>query len=457
MAGWAAVAFCQFLVAALAVMGSLRLLVRGWRGRTVGTDPHCRRCGYNLSGSSGEHCSECGAPLDERAIVIGVRHRRIPSLLAGLALLLLGFLTASPTAQRGYERIDWYRYYPVGWLLRDFEAGNTGALVELGRRLNSDRPSEGDRDRIVAALVARHRRAPMADLWLLSDTLAGLLVNGKLTEEQRDLYLEGLFKVEVRVPESTRPGERMTVEIRCEANVGSAMSGLSYSQEVGTVTVGGGWSNWWGHPMLGAGLVGTPARRKWQQEFYTPIDAQPGKTVITLQLRQGLYVQPPFTMPDLTAPVWSRVIVVEHAIEVLPPAAPLPVEWVDEAGLEDELTAAFARFFAARTDWLDENRFSIEPRRHKRTRTLPIPVAFDVFLRVAGVEHDAGAWAFDEAGRICAHRDVLLSIPGATEGELILRSNRSLGERTHCRISRMWEGGLNLGTIALPEGDADGR
>src|SRR5262245_57686450 len=107
--------------AVAAVLGAA-LLIRGWRGRRVGTDPHCRKCGYNLTGITSERCPECGTPhLDNP--VLGQFRRRYRLVLAGLLILLpsTGMLIRVEIQwARSVE--DWYRYKPTFLVLRDAKA-----------------------------------------------------------------------------------------------------------------------------------------------------------------------------------------------------------------------------------------------------------------------------------------------------------------------------------------------
>lgn len=72
------------------------------RGACVPGPPACRRCGYNLSGRAedAKDCSECGADLSRpKAIVHYARRRRpIRAVVAGLGVLLFGFVFASAAA-----------------------------------------------------------------------------------------------------------------------------------------------------------------------------------------------------------------------------------------------------------------------------------------------------------------------------------------------------------------------
>ena len=59
---------------------SAALLARGLRGRRVGREPFCPRCGYNLTGKSGGSCSECAEQVSADNIRIGIRRRRQASI-----------------------------------------------------------------------------------------------------------------------------------------------------------------------------------------------------------------------------------------------------------------------------------------------------------------------------------------------------------------------------------------
>ncbi len=455
--GWGEIAFLQGLIAALAVTGGLILLIRGWRGRRVGQEPHCGKCGYNLSGASGNRCSECGASLDERTIVAGVRQRRTGALIAGTVILLIGMAVGTPVARRAYNSVDWYRHYPLSWLQNKLQSGDTKALIEMARRFRDGQLTDDEREQIFAALLTRHRQQPPpGGVYLLSEILARLARDRKLSDDQLNRYLTGLFNVTLSVSPQVRAGQPMTLEVSCEANVGNAMMGLTYVHEVDRITIGGLplETRRTEHPITK--LIGAPARGSRNISFNVPADAELGLGVIVYEAREGLYEQPVFSNPDPEARWWSRPIRVERVIEILPVDAAPAVDWVDDPALRGELLAAFGGVFVAKSFRPDPDRFGIAPEWHKHARPLPVAVAFDVILRIGDVEHNAGAWAFDEAGRVCVNYGPLLSIPDATEGELILRGNLAVAEQSACGLTRIWKGELNLGTIALPAGEGGG-
>lgn len=82
------------LWAVLGMVAAATLLVWGWRGRSIGDEPHCRTCGFNLVGSlpAAATCPECGAGLGGRySVQRGQRRRHGGLMIAGLCI---GLLTA---------------------------------------------------------------------------------------------------------------------------------------------------------------------------------------------------------------------------------------------------------------------------------------------------------------------------------------------------------------------------
>ncbi|HZW08358.1 MAG TPA: hypothetical protein VFF69_00505 [Phycisphaerales bacterium] len=89
-----------WLLATISLLVGLALLGVGLRGRNIGDAPHCRRCGFDLTGietdadaeqSDGPpRCPECGRDLGaRRAVRIGVKQRRHVVASLGVAGVLL--------------------------------------------------------------------------------------------------------------------------------------------------------------------------------------------------------------------------------------------------------------------------------------------------------------------------------------------------------------------------------
>src|SRR3954468_8599598 len=80
----------------LLLLISLPLLYLGWRGRVVGSQPVCRRCGFDLTGLpvTSTNCPECGSDLRRsHATRRGHLLRRRGMLWAGGILLFMGPVT----------------------------------------------------------------------------------------------------------------------------------------------------------------------------------------------------------------------------------------------------------------------------------------------------------------------------------------------------------------------------
>src|SRR4051812_11886041 len=131
---------------ATALLLGIALLARGMRGRRVGDHPHCRPCGFDLFGlpPAQVRCPECGADLlagPAKAVAIGRRLRRVPSLSAGLALLAPALLVLTATTVAALKGSDSDRWKPAWWLLLDLNAANPNvakpAAVELWARLKN--------------------------------------------------------------------------------------------------------------------------------------------------------------------------------------------------------------------------------------------------------------------------------------------------------------------------------
>ncbi|HZK81273.1 MAG TPA: hypothetical protein VFC46_09410 [Humisphaera sp.] len=115
------------------------LVTRGRWGRRIGDVPHCRKCGYVLTGNTTGRCPECGSLLTPIAVVYGERPRRPRSLLAGVVLLLMGALIVTTVIVTSAMKVDWYRYRPTSWVIQDLDATvpakRDQAWVELKRRI----------------------------------------------------------------------------------------------------------------------------------------------------------------------------------------------------------------------------------------------------------------------------------------------------------------------------------
>ncbi len=185
----------------VALLAGVMLAAIGLRGRRVGADPHCRRCGYNLTGveleSAAARCAECGvAVATPGAVRTGLRVRHYRLATAGAALFVLGAMSLSGTFAAVFYRIDLYRLKPVDMMLGDLEYP-TWPAFSRGIREIRDRylrreltPQQLRRAaEILLADQARPKEVPGVSRPLAS-LLGKLFDDGTLTPEQRRRALE---------------------------------------------------------------------------------------------------------------------------------------------------------------------------------------------------------------------------------------------------------------------------
>ena len=68
----------------------------GRRGKRVGSEPHCPKCDYNLTGAPLPRCPECGFDFSESGPTIGRFKRRPVFLLIGVVGLMLAVAFVYP-------------------------------------------------------------------------------------------------------------------------------------------------------------------------------------------------------------------------------------------------------------------------------------------------------------------------------------------------------------------------
>jgi hypothetical protein len=180
---------------AVAVIGAA-VAVRGWRGKRVGDHPHCRRCGFDLSGRAPDSrgCSECGADLNARnAVVYGAIQQRVGLALAGAMLLFLGLGNVTAVAWGMYQGLSLQKYKPQSWLVYEAISSDPrsrdAALSELIVRLRDGTLSKSNRARLInkALEIQAHHAQPWSMLW--GDVIERARRMGLASEEQWKQYV----------------------------------------------------------------------------------------------------------------------------------------------------------------------------------------------------------------------------------------------------------------------------
>ncbi|HEX8911766.1 MAG TPA: hypothetical protein VF796_05360, partial [Humisphaera sp.] len=109
-----------FVVGSAFVVAGLVAWTLGRFPRRRGRTPHCRRCGYVLTGLTSDRCPECGRDVGtSKAVVRGERHVRPRVAWAGLLSVVVGLLPIGLIGYGRFRGIDWYHHHRVEWVIDD--------------------------------------------------------------------------------------------------------------------------------------------------------------------------------------------------------------------------------------------------------------------------------------------------------------------------------------------------
>jgi hypothetical protein len=186
-------------VPALVLVIGVVLTTLGLRGRGIDDHPLCRRCGFDLFGSSGSmRCPECGSELSAKVIRHGHRVVRRRPLTVGLILGIPSFLFLAGLCAMVVRGTDLEPYKPFWMLLRE---GDARAIAELNRReVIAGALSKSQEQRLLAAAldVQGDSKRPWLPGW--GDLIEAMRTAGKVPDEDwRQYARQGVsFSVEIR-------------------------------------------------------------------------------------------------------------------------------------------------------------------------------------------------------------------------------------------------------------------
>lgn len=399
MTGPAALLTISVFLAVLAVVGLL-LLAIGLRGRRIDNRPHCRRCGFDLTGLAPQaagsaeptRCPECGSNVAAPgAVTMGLRRRRPLPLLLGLGALTLALAAASWLAFGG-GRLNTYK--PV-WMLRAELAGaspatSASARAELDRRIRKLGTLTSPQAESIASVVLAHQADPDRE-WDPNegDLLEVAHANGLLKPGTWATYAKQAARFQVRGRSKAVQGEPWSVDIV------SASARLGDGAGVG----GGGGQLALAPVLIESTIDGTPVDigigpGRFSSQFNMShggtswstvrprIDLPPGD--YTLRTRWKLRVVPGYAarVPGVHSPEplaeWEEAR--STLLTVVPPGTALVVPVRDES-LRAEMTKRVRA---------DQCEIAPEPSTPQTVMlsgmlyfdTPPMDVAFDVFWRV---------------------------------------------------------------------------
>ncbi len=338
-----------FVLACATFVLAVSLIYLGlWPGRR-GTTPHCKRCDYNLTARATDRCSECGAELLPKDVVYGEPRRRWPPLILVIGPVVL----CAVLLQRARPRVDWYRIYPISWLVEDLRTRPNPqaqrAHFELQRRIENDSLGTSQYDHLIDAGLAEqatiHPRSRAVMLTLVGH-LGPCYVKGKMSKQQEQTFFRQVFVCELRVRPRIASGERLRVETTWEGRTPSPLwlgvdhehrifiDGEPVDSKISCVP--------WGVEVGGRGSSG--------RSFHYD---RPGKHVLSIDVPYKVYRVQRRSEPERvlrtgwgTAPQGSLSLCYEGTMhleaefEVLPPAEKSSVKLIQDDSLKPALQSA---------------------------------------------------------------------------------------------------------------------
>ncbi len=204
----------------LIVIG-LALYIIGVIPRRRGDVPFCRKCKYNLTGSTSQHCPECGRQINAKSVVFGERYTRRGLTYASLLFYLpayVQFLAMVPS-------LSYYQLLSTEWLIDAAQSDDATihrpAWNELQRRITAqDLTGEEFQELIDVSLAAHAKFAPDADLPQQTFEyikLLGTAYSGNhLTDEQIDALCDNMVYMELNVRPTVLAGESVPAELKLQ-------------------------------------------------------------------------------------------------------------------------------------------------------------------------------------------------------------------------------------------------
>jgi hypothetical protein len=407
------------------------LMIRGIRGRRVGSEPRCRTCDYTLVGIDSARCPECGTLLTKKTIVNGQRISRPWMAGIGGVLIMLAFVGGAAVATSVVRSINWYQTKPASLIMRDFRTPQMRAvaLKEMMRRDGIAPIAQAYRDEIMQqALLAQVAAKPPPEITLLLIFADAQHRAGRLSDAQQKQLLEQCILTTLDVRKRVAAGDPVPYRLNESARTPLGWSVLidSISASLDNEPVGastGGSSRLSGTGAGGSIASTIPPPPVGEHALKLRFKVQMMRMRIQQQMSQMQYDPPMFEQErELTA----KFTVV--------PAGDAPVVALRRASeSSDAQKSAIEK--AIRIESLSWSRYG--SRRIEGTvviDALPIGIAFEVFASFNGGEYPLGSItrASSEAGpmqfKLTARQ--VLNAPPPPKVDLIFRPNEKLAVRT---------------------------
>lgn len=379
-------------VAALLALSGVALLFVARFTKRRGTNPFCRKCGYDLSGQpesrDGSNCPECGAALSAAAIVRGVRPRKRKTLITGATMLLLGLLMLGTQTYTTAKKINLYPYYSERLLVHwasdaPKPATRRNSWLELVRRYDNDGLSVATVDAMVDLGLDAQNATKMSDPWWRLNFVAKLFNLDRLKPSQQERYFDQALKITpVEIRPNIEAGRRFFYTGDYYVRLGSDVNGeVTYYEPVRYL----GWVRY------DAGLSKRPVTIGfgWDYGFQFPFQQICTKTLGVHEFVMEFKLRI-FRNGEV---VGERTVSATREYEVVEKAPLADIELVSD----DEIDSAFGDHVTAcffRSNQASESRSAHTQRTEFGSQIvsfiyndLPVESAFTVIVRVNGTNY----------------------------------------------------------------------
>lgn len=425
---------------AISLLVGLVLLIRGLRGRRIGSVPYCRKCGYNLTALESNHCPECGLEPVGSNVVIGHRRRRRASLAVGVGLILVSAAGIGALTYVGIQDIDPYRQFPKTLLVKLALAEDIRAIDELTRRIVDGELAANGISQLIPIALDRQPSAstsPARSSWI--DLLGAVEQVAGLATKQRERFFRQLVTLTVKVRPRIRRGDALVVHLSYSVDQPEGITGTLVIDEAGLHAGSGFQADL--SPAISDTFAGCGCSSTEVYEISSEGLAE-GRYRFEYRARQTVYAGP--VVGPNASPVVSEPVTIIHEIEVLPLDGPGSVAVVEDPGLAADLHQIMKIGSPYRTSGTD-GVYEIEIEVDGPT---PVGVAFDVIAEVDTQSLNLGAMTFSRSEW---HTEVYSwSLPSAVplgeEWSLVLRTSVAAAETT-LDLFEIWDGELRFDPV----------
>jgi hypothetical protein len=203
-------------------VGGAALLVWGLRGRRVGQEPHCRKCGYDLTGLTADRCPECGRIAQGRNVVTGVRRRRRGAIVAGAVLLLVFSSGVGTSTYMRARQVNWYAQLPTWMVVMQANWDDSLAVDELVARHRQGLVTDETVVDLVPHALERQGLEPEPrhvwawEGWSWTRFLAQLEEKELLSRVQLEQYHKQMVTIDLDIPNKVWLGDEVPISLVSE-------------------------------------------------------------------------------------------------------------------------------------------------------------------------------------------------------------------------------------------------